>query len=566
MIHYPIYGQRPVHCLDGVWDLAFLGCDIDPEQIHPADIAFADRMAIPGVVDSLPSYRKQRGCYALRRTVQCQHTGRAGRLVVGGLGLWAKVIVDGQTVGTCLTPWAPWQVDIPASEATQRELIILIDSRIDPERVPLFDPYFDFYGYGGIFRSCFWHELPELAIERAAVLPQGLDGALSVELRLLGQLPAEVDVHFAIDSGEEQSLRLTVEQGVAHFQAQVAKPQTWSPQHPHLHTLSIRLDSPGSAGDSITERFGIRTLATAQGQVLLNGEPIKLLGYNRHEAHPQFGPALPLQQLVQDLQILRSLGCNYIRGSHYPQDQRFLDLCDEMGFVVWEEALGWQARKPHFASERFHQLQEAQTRAMVRTSINHPSVIMWGFLNECESHLPESEDLLARLSAAVRAEDSSRLLTFASNHPFEERNYHLVDVVAINQYPGWYPADIDKERPLDEIEPLIDRLLAHLAEQGQGDKPFIISEMGAGAIYGWRDELEGHWSEQYQAAYLDILCRRVVCDQRIAGLAIWQFCDCRTYSDGHALGRPRSFNNKGSFDEYRRPKMAAETVRRIFTQ
>lgn len=563
MIHWPCFPSRPVHCLDGVWDLAFLGCDIDPESVDPASIVYNDRMAIPGVVDSLPNYLKQRGCYALRRRISCEQVGQAGKLVVGGLGLWAKFFVDGAAIGTCQTPWAPWQVAIPASQRLERELTVLIDSRIDPKRVPLFDPYFDFYGYGGIFRSCFWHELPELAIDRAQVIPQGLDGTVEIRLRLHGTAAKEVALRFAFDHEAEQSVSVPVSQGCARFQARVATPKLWSPQSPQLHTL--RLSLADGHQDTVLERFGIRSLSTAKGQILLNGEPLKLLGYNRHEAHPQFGPALPQQQLVQDLQHLRRLGCNFVRGSHYPQDQRFLDLCDELGFVVWEEGLGWQARTPHFASPVFNQLQEDQLRSMVRTSINHPSVIMWGFLNECDSHLSESEATLARLAAAVRDEDASRLVTFATNHPFEERNYQLVDVVSINQYPGWYPADINLERPTAEIEPLIDRLLAHLQAEGQGDKPFIISEMGAGAIYGCRDELEGHWSEQYQAAYLDILCRRVVNDARIAGLAIWQFCDCRTYADGHALGRPRSFNNKGSFDEYRRPKMAAETVRKAFT-
>lgn len=561
MVHWPHFSGRAVHQLDGNWQLRFLGCDIDPEQVKPSDIEYDDVMAIPGVVDTLPSYVKQRGCYAIRTTVHTTHPQRRGKLVIGGLGLWAKVFVDGVHLGTCQTPWAPWEVMIPASDQRQRDLLILIDSRIDAQRVPLFDPYFDFYGYGGIFRSLFWHELPDLAIDRAAVTPLGLDGQVRIDLRLHGDAPSTLSVDVQFDDGALTTQQVTVSDGVARFTATVPQATAWTPATPHLHRVTVHLGD-----EAISERFGIRTLATAQGQILLNGEPLKLLGYNRHEAHPQFGPALPQQQLVQDLQLLRRLGCNFIRGSHYPQDQRFLDLCDELGFVVWEEALGWQARTPHFANPIFNDLQEAQVRAMVRTSINHPSVIMWGFLNECESHLSESEATLARLAAAVRDEDDARLVSFASNHPFEERNYHLVDVVSINQYPGWYPADPNLERPLSEIDPLIDRLLAHLAAAGQGDKPFIISEMGAGAIYGWRDELEAHWSEQYQAAYLDILCRRVVSDPRIAGLAIWQFCDCRTYSDGHALGRPRSFNNKGTFDEYRRPKMAAETVRKVFTK
>jgi len=146
----------------------------------------------------------------------------------------------------------------------------------------------------------------------------------------------------------------------------------WSPSDPKLHTLRVRTN-----GDDIIERFGIRELKIDDGKMLLNGEPLKLLGYCRHEAHPQFGPALPEQQLLHDLQILKDLGCNFVRGAHYPQDQRFLDLCDELGFLVKEESLGWNAPVEDFQNPVFCDLQEQQTRLMVRNSINHPSVIIF---------------------------------------------------------------------------------------------------------------------------------------------------------------------------------------------
>lgn len=558
--NYPRYKTSPAHVLDGLWEAAWLGTEVDPESVRPGEIRWDDLMTVPGVFDSCPDHVRKRGCFALRCFVDTVNASMRGRIRFGGLGLWGRVFVDGECLGTCQTPYAPWSVAVPPGASSRRELVILIDNRFDPDRVPLFDPFFDFYGYGGIYRSVAWHELPSLALDRVTVTPLDLEGNVRIDIRFDGDAPATLDTTLAFDDGAAVDFRgLEVREGLATLETRVPSPRLWELAAPALHTLRVEID-----GDSITERFGLRTVAAKDGKILLNGKPVKLLGYNRHEAHPQFGPALPPQQLLHDLQHLRRLGCNFVRGSHYPQDQRFLDLCDELGFLVFEEALGWGTPIAHLADPRFNELQEIQTRAMVRTSANHPSVILWGFLNECESDKPESDAAVARLAAAIRAEDDSRLVTFATNRPFVERNYDKVDVVSVNQYPGWYPEDRDKERPLNEIEPLIDRVLAHLKEEGQEAKPFIISEMGAGAIYGWRDELEAHWSEQYQAAYLGVLARRVVEDERIAGVAIWQFCDGRTYADGHALGRPRAFNNKGTFDEYRRPKMAAATVRQIF--
>ncbi|MCC5840913.1 MAG: beta-galactosidase [Opitutales bacterium] len=563
MKNFPYFPSRAVHGLDGLWTCAFLGSEIDPETICLDSIAWTDRIAMPGVFDSCPAYVKKRGCFALRYDLTLKNPAAAHRLDFGGLGLWARVFVDGVDCGTCQTPYAPWSVEVPPSTEARREIIVLIDNRLDATRVPLFDPFFDFFGYGGLYRSVYWHELPALSIRRAVVRTLDLDGQVEIDVRLCSKtdLPESVDLAVSFDGGEARTFAgVAVEGGRARIRLAVPQARIWSPETPHLHEVRVALE-----GDAIVERFGIRTVETRKGQILLNGQPVKLLGYNRHEAHPQFGPALPAQQLIHDLQLLRQLGCNFVRGSHYPQDQRFLDLCDELGFLVFEEALGWGTPVDHLKNERFNDLQEVQTRAMVRTSINHPSVILWGFLNECASDQPESMPPIRRLARAIREEDDSRLVTFATHKPFGDRNLDVVDVISVNQYPGWYPEDRNKERPLNEINPLIDRLLDHFAKQGFEDKPFIISEMGAGAIYGWRDPLEAHWSEEYQMAYLETLARRVVDDDRIAGVAIWQFCDGRTYASGYALGRPRAFNNKGTFDEYRRPKMAAAAVRAIFT-
>ena len=117
---------------------------------------------------------------------------------------------------------------------------------------------------------------------------------------------------------------------------------------------------------------------------------------------------------------------------------------------------------------------------------------------------------------------------------------------------------------MEDIHKQLAKVLKHLDEVGQGQKPKIISEIGAGAIYGWRDQFASHWSEEYQADYLKTLCDYFAAEERWLGLAIWQFCDGRTKNGGYALGRPRAFNNKGLLDEYRRPKMAYDIVRKAF--
>ncbi len=295
-------------------------------------------------------------------------------------------------------------------------------------------------------------------------------------------------------------------------------------------------------------------------QILINGESVRLLGVCRHEAHPQFGHGLPESLLVADVQQLRDMGCNFLRGSHYPQDPRFLDLCDEAGICVWNEAIGWQHGANHLTDPHFIEAQLAHVNEMVAMSFNRPSVILWGILNESHSHDSKCRPAYEALLGRLRDLDPSRPVTYACNHPFDDVCLDLVDVVSVNCYPGWYVGEIV------DIPAELDRIVARLDAAEQGDKPLIISEIGAGAVPGWRDWNADRWTEQYQAQLLDAVIRHLFVDRdRACGLSIWQFCDCRTSELGwKALSRPRGFNNKGILDEYRRPKLACEVVKRHF--
>jgi beta-glucuronidase len=559
MMPYPHFPSRQVHCLDGLWDFAWLGEDVSLTDLDIQALGFAEKMPVPGCFDASPAYAGKRGTVAYRTTVRVT-PGTAGLLSFGALGMWSRIYVDGEALAEPRMPYS--QIDIPVAPAdfATREIVVVNDNRFDRERMPLLEQFFDFYAYGGMFRSVHWHELPARALDRVEITPvDSAAGLIQALVRFRDAGTAVLPARIAFDGGTFVPVDLKVQDGVAVLELKVPNPTLWTPESPVLHTLSLRVGE-----DAIVERFGLRTVGSEGGRITVNGTPVKLLGYCRHEAHPQYGPALPLDQLVQDLQLLRDLGCNFVRGSHYPQDPRFLDLCDELGFLVFEESMGWGQKPEHFTDPAFQRLQVAQTQTMVRKSFNHPCVIIWGFLNEGASNTPESRDLYEQLAGTLRAMDPTRLVTYASMHPFNDLNLDLVDVVSINCYPGWYAQDKEKMAPSDEIVPKLDDIRASLAERGFGDKPFIVSEIGAGAIYGWRDPLNAHWSEEYQEAYLREVCEEVVANDAITGVALWQFCDCRTYASCRALTRPRAFNNKGTLDEYRRPKAAYRVVRSIF--
>lgn len=565
MCAYPLFPKRRTVDLAGVWDFVFLPeslvklIDFSPEQIE-----YSEFMPLPGCFDVTPDYAGKRGLGVYRRTFSVSGDGIA-RLHVGGATVSAKFFCDGKLIALDDLPYSGVTYDFPVS-AGEHELVAAVENRIDPDFNPLFYAGYDFYAFGGILRSISVEELPDFPLGRCRVTT--LDWQTGrVRLAVdLPETPAEkIELQIAFDGEPAKLESFTVRNGVAVCECTVPNPAPWSPESPCLHIVKIeKMD----ASDAVVERFGIREIRCEKQHILLNGKPLCLLGYNRHESHPEFGANLPLAISIEDLQLLRKLHCNFIRGCHYPQSQDFLDLCDDMGFLVWEESLAWGNGKECLENERFVSKQIEQTRLMVRNSFNHPSVILWGFLNETHSFEPSARTVIGKLTETIRAEDRSRPITFASmSIGYGEQCLDLVDVISCNTYPGWYGNQTD-EAPdsmltkigtrFDDVERLIDTPKLR-------DKPLIISEIGAAALYGCRDRMAIPWTEEFQSDYVAEVCRQIAARPRICGLALWHFADARTFKVNASLNRARGFNNKGSFDEYRRPKAVCRTVADAFS-
>jgi beta-glucuronidase len=529
-----------------LWDFKFLA----ETSADIGAVVYDDRLPVPSAFDAFPAYAGKRGVGIYRCFAEIT-PWRGAVLKFGGAGMRCSVFADGALIAEHIGTYTPFEVRIPAAQHARREIAVACDNRYDYEKCPLHENYFDFYNYGGIIREVTLKELSQDAIRNVKVTVENLEeGIVRVETEFYGEA---APLRFSFDGGAFQTAPGPL------FTAKVPSPSLWSPETPNLHTLTV-----DSGDDSMTVRFGLREVRAENGKILLNGKPVKLLGFCRHEAHPQFGPALPLAQLVSDLQLLKDMGCNFVRGSHYQQDPRFLDLCDEAGMLVFEESLGWGQAIARTSDPKFIEAQLAQTEAMIESGYNHPSVIMRGFLNEGASDKEESRECYEKLAALIKRKDPSRLMAYASNKELKDKFLELADVVCLNLYPGWYSGNSDDEHPVHEVKERMDSTIKGLEKRGLSGKPFIISEIGAAALYGWRDPLNGYWTEEYQAELLGAACRETVDNPRIAGIAIWQFCDCRTYQGPRALMRARAFNNKGVMDEYRRPKLAYKTVKEIF--
>lgn len=557
---YQAHQRRTVVSLDGYWDFAFLGSQ-NPDTVDVTSLIYTDRLPVPSCFDALPAFTGLRGLAAYRTSIHLG-SGMAHRLIFSAVNHWCRVLVNGVLFQEHMGGFTRFAVDLPVNLSTTDqpiEITVLVSNGFDAERNPLHHEYYDWYQFGGIIRSVELHRLPATYIENCRVMTVDyLSPRVQLSLNYhTTEVEKVVPLRITCDGNVmlDDSVTLAMGDGLLEYDFELPNAALWSPDAPNLHLMTVVL-----ADDDLSVRFGIRQVEVSGQQILLNGQPLRLLGFNRHEFHPHFGHALPDAILMSDIQQLRDLGCNFVRGSHYPQDERFLDLCDEAGLCVWSEGVAWQNKREHLTNPAFVSAQLQHLDAMVSSAVNHPSVVMWGVLNESDSNYAECVPAYQQLLTRLKTLDPTRPVTFATHRPLQDHCLHLADIISVNTYPGWYFGSIA------DIPAELDKIVAHLDAAGFGDKPLIISEIGAGAIPGWRDSHDVRWTEHYQADLLETVIRTMfVSSSRFAGLAIWLFNDFRTPNQTSlVLGRPRGYNDKGVVDEYRRPKMAYGRVQQHF--
>ena len=559
---FPQYPLRKIFQLDGLWDFKFLD-DIEIENIDPFLHEFDNIMCVPGAFDCSPDYYCKRGVAIYRTEFNIDADCKNSLLKSGGIGLRGRFWIDNREIGFTNLPYSGIEFAGGHLSAGKHEFYAAIDNRMDPDKMKLFLPAYDFYAFGGFYRSIELHILPDnFYIDRIQVRTADYKkGKVGITFLFKGNVPAEEKVLLRFNTEKDfRQIDLSIIQGRAQIEMSVPDFQLWSVNKPALHTLEVK-----TVNDYIIESFGIREIKTGNRILLLNGEPVYLKGFNRHESHPGFGPAIPEQLLIEDLQNLKAMNCNFVRGCHYPQDQRFLDLCDRTGLLVWEESLGWGNTAEQMADPEFISLQEQQTRFMVRNSINHPSIIIWAFLNEFHSQTGEGRDICKKLVTTIKKEDSSRLVTFACNHTGDDTCFDLVDIISYNTYPGWISNDNIRE-PVDEIAPDRDKIIKYFRSCIPAGKPILISEMGCCGVYGEHDRAYAQWTEDFQAEYLAEVIKRIFDSAEICGLTIWQLNDAKSYlrKGANIRCKPFALNLAGVFDQYRRPKLAVKVVQTLF--
>ena len=467
----------------------------------------------------------------------------------GAINYRGEIYVNGQLAATHTGGYTSFNCEITDLVTDGNNLLVVkVDNTLKSDDIPTTRT--DWLNYGGITRDVNLVEVPQSFIENYKLNLSGEDdnrirGWVKVNGAQAGQVTIKIP-----ELGTERTF--PVQGGVASVDLE-AQPDRWSPDNPKLYEVELQF-----ANDKITDHIGFRTIEVKGRQIVLNGSPLFLRGISLHEeAVGANGRASSYPEALELLQYAKELNCNYIRLAHYTHNHHMLRAADELGLLVWAEIpVYWNLE---FDNPEVMTKAKARMDEMIGRDQNRASVIFWSLGNET----PVSEartNFFRSLNQYVKSLDDTRLTTAALVFGGEEiqemaKMYFfpamqgkaadswdieikdplasIVDVAAINQYFGWYysgflatAAGLDPKLARQTMLNHMHKVKFHIPN----DKPFVFSELGAGAkrgMSGSEDELK-IFSEEYQVLAYRKQIELIRNQQGLVGVTPWILKDFRS--------------------------------------
>lgn len=520
---------------------------------------------------STRDYRRGTGVYSRPLTISPEDKDSQHYLVIDGTATLSTVAVDGVVIDTLLAAYSSGTVNLTPYLVPGREhtLTVTVNNN-DPDMPP---SSADFTFMGGLYRDVSLVSMPAVHLDidngplsgfkATTRVDKDNSCGMTIDATVINTLPEKqkVTIETRLSAPDGRTIANTTSR--LNVKADSRTPfavdlphlrdiDLWSPDTPNLYNVELTIRDGKDVIDTYTDRVGFRTFAfDSLGRFLVNGEPTKLRGMCRHQDQAPLGIALTDEMHRRDMQMIKDLGSNFIRISHYPQDDAVVEMCDRLGLVAWEEIpiIDYLPDSP-----RMNDICEAMTRQMIRRHYNHPSIAMWGFMNEILLRVPDKgrEDthkrtieLARRLEQAVKEEDPTRLSTMAYNADYKYNHVglsHITDVGGWNIYSGWYGGKFS------DFEGFLSRV-----RRENPNQHLLVSEYGAGSdlrLHSLKPECFD-FSIEYQRKFLEHYLPVIEDSVFVAGASHWNFID---FSSANRAESMPHINNKGLVTNHREPK------------
>ncbi|MBI9013774.1 MAG: glycoside hydrolase family 2 protein [Clostridiales bacterium] len=458
-----------------------------------------------------------------------------------GVMTYAKVYLNGQYLGDHKGGYTAFKIDLTeaAKFDADNELVVYVDSQ-ERNDIPPFGFVVDYLTYGGIYREVSLEYRHNIHFESIAVKTNDIikNSEMSIDLYVHNQLKIKdhltciCDLKLNNQSHHQFSLDFTLmgeHKESLTISESLKDIKLWDLDNPTLYTLEVTLLRNGKLLDHHEIRIGFREVEFRKDGFYLNREKIKIRGLNRHQSFPYVGYAMPKSAQYKDADLLKyDLALNTVRLSHYPQSKHFLDRCDEIGLLVFDEIPGWQ----HIGDEAWQDVALQNVKEMILTDINHPSVIIWGVrINESQDDdcFYEKTHQLAKSLDDSRQTGGVRCI----------RDSHLIeDVYTYNDF-----VHTGKNQGLDKKKAVI-----------KSEKPYLVTEYNGHMFPTKKFDNESHRVE-HALRHLNVM-EASAADDLISGAIGWCMFDYNTHKD---FGSGDKICYHGVMDMFRIPKYAAYT-------
>jgi len=480
-------------------------------------------------------------------------------LYFGAVNYRADVYLNGKKLGMHKGGFTPFNFEIPAGliKETGNFLVVKVDNKRYADEVPTLNT--DWWNYGGITRDVKLVEVPDNYIRDFMIqLKKPENGAMPQP-----DVSGWVKLDHKPAQGESITVQIpelnynghfTAEDSVTNVSFKIPGVKFWSPATPKLYKVTVSIGA-----DKTTDKIGFRTIEANGKQLLLNGKPVFLRGICIHGEIPQDKRrAYSQKDAEQLLGQAHELGCNMVRLAHYPHDEKMTRLADSLGILVWSEIpVYWTI---NFGSNEVLDKAKAQLNEMITRDHNRASIIIWSVGNETPVS-PARTNFMHSLITRARELDNTRLISAALevnysalknlnevNDPLGE----FVDLVAFNEYLGWYGGLPDKCRTTNWSTPY--------------NKPLFISETGAEAKSGFHADKLTRFDEEFQEWYfkeqIDMFKRM---PDNFVGLSPWILADFRSPKRNNPLYQ-EGWNRKGLYDDKGKKKKAFYVLQNYYKQ
>ncbi|CAG4987138.1 unnamed protein product [Parnassius apollo] len=435
---------------------------------------------------------------------------------------------------------------------------IITDTITDDGKVRQERAYnFDFFNYAGIHRTVFLYSTPQQYIDDVIVNTdiQGLTGFVVYNVTHQGSSLDNVECLVQIFDKNDSQVAAShdcaglIEIGNANFWW----PYLMHPSPGYLYTFKASLTGPnGEIIDTYNLKVGIRTVTWSNTSVYINDKPIYLRGFGMHEDSDFRGKGWDPVLWVKNFNLIRWVGANVFRTSHYPYAEEIYQLADEQGIMIIDECPGVSTEI--FSKSLLAKHKQSLTE-LIRRDKNHPSVVMWSIANEPKSADSLADAYFGEIVEHVKSMDLSRPITIAISETYtDDQSAKHLDVISFNRYNGWY---LETGSLTSITNNVVDEATAwHI----KYNKPIIMSEYGADTIAGLHLIPEYVWSEEFQVALMSEHFKAFDKLRQagfFVGEFIWNFADFNTAQMIIRVGG----NKKGIFTRSRQPKASAHHLR-----